>query len=226
MRARKVIVRVARTATPSTHPVSAAIPLGMSMASTGAAPRLTRAIRSASAPSTSRARPMPRRPSTTRAGRRLSGHSRTDSPPAARKRSRAARASGACGGVPAKSRTVTRWNQSRRCAAATQASPPLLPGPASTRMGAPVSAAMARAASAVASPARCMSVGPARSCAARASSVRISAVVRRAVGFTAWWCADREPCPWLPAASAASRWKSAGRGSPGARAPSARSARR
>ena len=142
------------------------------------------------------------------------GHSRTAFPPAARKRSRASRASGALGTDPAKSSTMTRWKDSRRCAAATHASPPLLPGPATTRIGAPLSAAIARAATAVASPARCMSVGPASPSDARSSSVRISAVARSGGAFTGWWCAGRGRCPSPREACRASRWRSAGRGSP------------
>ena len=107
-------------------------------------------FRKACAPSTSRARPMPKRPSTTRP-QFLSGIS-----------------SGAVA-------TVTRKNCSCSRAATTRASPPLLPGPASTRTSLLRSDASRAASAAAAAPARSMRGGLASAAACsirRYSSVR------------------------------------------------------
>ncbi len=169
--ARNVRVWVARTAVPRMTPLSLSSPLGMSIARIGAPHAFMRSISWANWSSTSRASPSPSSPSTTSAGRRPCGHSRTMSAPRASIAFFAAFASGALGAVPDTSSTTTRWKPSPRCAAATHASPPLFPGPATTRMGAPVSVASLRAACAVACPARSMSEVP-PDCAALFSTAR------------------------------------------------------
>ena len=193
------------------RPLCASSPEGTSIASTGAPQPLMRAIASANGGSTSRRRPMPRRPSTTSAGRDASGHSPATEPPRATKRSRAARASAAFGGLPERSSTTTRWKVSARRAAATHASPPLLPGPATTRISSPVSRARSSAQAATAAPARSMSeADPA--CAARASTARSSSTVRTGARVTVV-CdrlvprprRDRAPCRARPGGSAENR---------------------
>jgi hypothetical protein len=60
-----VTVCVARTAQPSTRPVSLSRPLGMSTARTGAPAAFIASTSEACAPAMSRCRPMPKSPSTT-----------------------------------------------------------------------------------------------------------------------------------------------------------------
>ena len=59
--------------------------------------------------------------------------------------------------APAGQTTTTLYHQDLRCRATTSASPPLLPGPATIRIGLPLSPASVRASSAAASPARAIS---------------------------------------------------------------------
>jgi hypothetical protein len=77
--------------------------------------------------------------------------------------------------------TVTLQPCSERMRAATKPSPPLLPGPATIRMGPLLLPSIARAAAAIAAPARSISGGCAS--ANLASMARMPAVWKRAAGW-------------------------------------------
>ncbi len=109
-------------------PVSASSPLGMSSASTGAAPWLARAIHCACGASMSRARPMPNRPSTTSPGASPPVHSARVIPPHSFHARHAAAASPAKRCASPANATSTSKYQDLSSRATTKASPPLLPG--------------------------------------------------------------------------------------------------
>jgi hypothetical protein len=89
----KVIVNAARTASPSTAPVSACRPDGMSTATTGRPDALTAAIITAASPSTARASPVPKSASTITSASSTDGDQGSHWPPSAAKSLYARRAS-------------------------------------------------------------------------------------------------------------------------------------
>ena len=175
--AMNVIVWLACTAQPITAPVSAWIPLGMSSERMGVPSALSFSTRAACAPASGRVSPMPNRPSTARPKRRSAGMSSRSVSPTASHLSSAFRASlGSLSRSPADT-TVTRKNARLRCVATSKASPPLLPGPATTSTSLVLSPQSSRAYSAAAAPARSMSVGVGDAAPASPSSLRMADVV-------------------------------------------------
>ena len=186
----KVSVCVARMATPSMAPVSACSPLGTSSASTGHARLLTSCAMSRHSPSRGRDAPMPNRPSMTRChGAAPTAADAVDVVASIRRaallraRLRACSRSGEVACASGASHISTSVPLPARCAAASSASPPLSPGPASTSTrrwpaSSPSSWACSsfRAALAAAWPARCISSPCGRSRMAACSMARSSAM--------------------------------------------------
>ena len=168
-------VSVARIATPITAPLVPFTPLGRSMLSTGAPLALIASIISCGSPLTGRFRPAPNSASTISAGLPiawgLNGSTGYFQP-------RAADAASPCKLSRSHNRmTETSRPRATSSAAATKPSPPLLPRPATTRIG--PSSTRSIAASATAWPALSISAKPGVPAAmARRSARSISAVVR------------------------------------------------
>ncbi|CCD92896.1 exported hypothetical protein [Bradyrhizobium sp. ORS 375] len=143
---KNVTVSVARTAMPITAPVVPLMPLGRSTASTGAPLALIAAITSWGSPLTGRLRPAPNSASMIKAGLPIAcgvnGSTGNFQP-------LAAEAASPCS---ASRSHIKMTETSRPCAAssaaATKPSPPLLPGPHTTRIGPSSTRSMAAAATA------------------------------------------------------------------------------
>src|SRR5215468_9283668 len=187
----KVGVIVARTAGPGTTPSSEPRPDGTSRAMTGSpsrpAARLSCSMIWAVTPRAAPVVPVPRRASTTRSAsakaraNRLGPLSSPTSSTAPRQRARACAASPFTSPRRPARRTRTRAPLARRCRAATNPSPPLLPRPQSTSTRLPRTGAHSRAMMAAAPlPAFSMRRGPGMPSVsmARASRARISAAVK------------------------------------------------
>ena len=137
LRRKKVTVTAADGAAPRMAPLSPSTPLGMSTATQSRRRSLMPSTRARATPSSGRASPAPISASTTLAApSRMVGSSGAGVSP---QRSAARRASprSASRGARQPSRTTT--PASRRIRAATNPSPPLLPGPHSTATGPPAS---------------------------------------------------------------------------------------
>ena len=133
LRRKNVTVSVARTATPMTAPVVPLTPLGRSTLRTGAPLALIASIMSCGSPFTGRLRPAPNSASMISAGVPiawgLNGSTGYFQP-------RAAEAASPCRLSRSHSRmTETSRPRAASSAAATKPSPPLLPRPATTRIG-------------------------------------------------------------------------------------------
>jgi len=156
----KEIVASARTAAPSTAPVSACSPEGRSSASTGARCALAARMASAQMPLTSRSRPVPKMPSTSKS--MLSGSlpsKARQSPESAAYFRALLRASPERRSRSPSWSTVTlrpAWSARR---ATTKPSPPLFPVPTSTRIRLALGQRCSSSCQA-ASPARSMSSPP------------------------------------------------------------------
>ena len=163
----------ASTTRPMTAPVSAFRPLGTSTERVFAVDALIRSMIAAAGPLTGRSSPVPNNASMTSAA---SGQSPVASITPPGHRSRAIRASPLRSEASPRSATVTSRPSAMRRRAATNPSPPLLPGPARTRTG--PSAPRPVATSATAFPAASMRVMPGTPAAiARASALAICAAV-------------------------------------------------
>ncbi len=190
-----VTVAVAFTTGPRGAPVSPSRPDGTSTASTGTPEPLTRATRAAAAPSSGRERPAPNRASITSENPAGSAPAASETGPV--HSAAAAAASPRSAARSPRSATSTAIPASARRRAATNPSPPLLPGPHRTRIGPlPV---IARARAATAAPARRMRSRPGMPAAiAAASARRISSVVSNSVPAIASYSEERPEVPALP----------------------------
>ena len=172
---KKVTVRSARkTTSPSTAPLSPESPLGTSTATTGRARARTASAARRAAPSSGRVRPAPNRASITSgvpSSREPTWSASSARPSTAPFQRAACAAASPC--KPSRepmraSRTAAPASDKTR--AATKPSPPLLPGPQSTRTGRP--GQPSRAAAATAAPAFSMRATPDTPAAMAAASAR------------------------------------------------------
>ena len=183
LRLKNVTVSVARTATPITAALAPLIPLGRSTARTGAPLPLIASITSWGSPVTGRLRPAPNSASMIKAGLPiacgLKGNTGYFQP-------LAADAASPCRLSRSQSRmTETSRPRAANSAAATNPSPPLFPGPATTRIGPSAISSMATVATAC--PALSISANPGLPAAIVSRSARsISAGVRTSMPST--WC--------------------------------------
>src|SRR6185295_14521069 len=147
--AMNVAVAVARIVGACATPVPASSPDGTSSARIGAVPAFAQSIHSAYGPPGGRDNPTPNRPSTISAGNPSGGAATSRAPEDPNAVHAAAASGGSFDGSPAVT-TSTSKPRPRSARAQTNASPPLLPGPASTTTrpgrGASIAAAMPAAA--------------------------------------------------------------------------------
>ena len=195
----KVTVSVAVTTGPRGAPVSPSRPEGTSTASTGTPEALMRPTRAAAAPSSGRERPAPNRASTTSA--KPAGSAPAASATGPVHSAAAAAASPRSAARSPRSATSTAIPAAARRRAATNPSPPLLPGPhrTRTRPSPALAPAIASTRSATAAPARRIRSRPGVPAAiAAASARRISSVVSNSVPAIASYSEERPRGPALP----------------------------
>jgi hypothetical protein len=183
-------VTSARTAVPSTWPVSADSPEGISTASTGRRVALMASMTAAKVPSTGAFKPVPRSASTTtpaRARRRCRASACaavSTVVTAPRQRASISAASPRMSSRRPTSQTSAPRRARRRWRAITKPSPPLLPLPQHTTTGPPGFDHCARSTRAAPAPARSMSTAPGVWCSmVHRSSARISAAVTTITGW-------------------------------------------